>query len=163
MQCQGFSLAASPKIDFKAFYIEALAAGLDHKEYLKTPYVYIKHRIDAFKLKNYYLLRLQVDQWLGSVPDKDLIEAVNNTKKPLPIREEMKQAMLAFTTPHFIMEKQFTERISKTSELEISPIAAKGIVEAFNLKYFEGDYEWVWPALSKHWQRIKSIAGLEVN
>lgn len=140
--------------DWYQFYCQAIAAGVEPREFGDYTYSQIMAKIDAFKLSNYNHMYFNVVDIVSNMSDENVSDSLHGKKSGNPARGRLIQQMMKPYSPSFMLEE--ITRVMHARPIEgLSPKAAEGIMQAIERRLVPDEQ---WLSIHKLWQRIHATA-----
>lgn len=142
--------------DWYSLYCQAIAAGVDAREFGNYTYSQVMASIDAHKLRRFNDMYFNVSNIVSQMSDENVRDSLLNTGAGNPQRSKLVQKMLRPYTPSFMLPELSPIRQSAPIE-GLKPKAAEGIIRAIENKLVPHMH---WMAMKAIWPRILATARL---
>jgi len=140
--------------DWYQFYCQAIAAGVDPREFGDYTYSQIMAKIDAFKLANYNVMHFNVLDIVSNMSDESVSDSLHGRTSGSPARGRLIQQMMKPYSPSFMLDD--IAKVMRAKPIEgLSAKAAEGIMQAIERKLVPDEQ---WLTIHKLWSRIHATA-----
>ena len=142
--------------DWYQLYCQAIAAGVNPKEFGDYTYSQIMAFIDAHKLRRFNDMYFNVSGIVSQMSDENVRDSLNGKGSGNPQRGRLLEKMLRPYSPSFMLSEIMGVRASRPIE-GMSPKTAEGIMQAIEKRIVPHSH---WLAIHPIWQRILATARL---
>lgn len=140
--------------DWYALYCQAIASGVDPKEFGDYTYTQVIALVDGFKLSHYDDRYFNVLEIVSNMDDEGVRKSLYGGSSGNPLRGKLVEKMMRPYLPSFLIPEVSQARKAKPIE-GLSPKAAEGVMQAIEAKIVPHD---AWLAIHPVWQSIHATA-----
>lgn len=149
-QSEAQELTEEPKSDWYQLFCQAVAVGVDPREFGNYTFTQLMALIDGEKLRRYNDMYFNVSNVVSNMSDESVKEVMQGRGKGSPLRGKLIDKMMRPYTPSFLL-REIAELRGSNPIPGLSPKAAEGIMQAIERKLIPDDD---WLKLRPIWQRV---------
>jgi hypothetical protein len=142
------------KSDWYQLFCQAVAVGVDPREFGFYTFSQLMALIDGEKLRRYNDMYFNVSNVVGNMTDENIRDAIQGRTKGNPLRGKLIERMMRPYTPSFLLREIAEARGAKPIP-GLSPKAAEGIMQAIERKLFPHED---WLKVRPLWQRVMATS-----
>jgi hypothetical protein len=149
-QDEAQSVEEDKKTDWYQLFCQAVAVGVDPRDFGNYTFTQLMALIDGEKLRRYNDMYFNVSGVLSNMTDDNVKEAMQGGSRGNPLRARLLDRMMRPYTPSFLL-REIAEARSAKPIPGLSPKVAEGIMQAIERKLVP---HLSWLQIKPLWQRI---------